>query len=820
MKNKGFAKVIIDLPSQEIDRPFEYSIPADLSNRVDIGSIVLVRFGYSHQLGYVIELTNETTIPSLSDILEVLDEQPVFDQEIVELCKWISLYYLTTFGQALKLALPPGRGRHLNQYILLNKPAEAILKKISPRASRQKEIILYLAEKEGKVALPELRKHLGQKALPTLRVLEKCGHIKRKYEASEPRVNVKKEEHIQLSISNEEAISILDKLLVKAPKQFAILKVLIDKPKISAHELLSASGASRESLKSLIKKGIVTPCFDLTYREPDFYYPEEIREKTTLTKEQVEAVRTINESISNDEFKVFLLQGITGSGKTEIYIKVIEEALKFGKTAIVLVPEIALTPQTAHRFRQAFDDKVAVLHSGLGTGERYDQWRRVRKGKYKVVIGARSALFAPLENLGVIVVDEEHETTYKQNKNPRYNAVAVALKRAELNGCPVVLGSATPAIESRFQVEQGAYHRIFLGKRVENRKLPTVEVVDMREEFRRGNKGIFSQNLQEEMTKCLDNGSKFILFLNRRGYSSFLLCRDCGFVPKCRRCAVSLTYHRDMVRLLCHHCSYSELAPEVCPSCGSVRIRDFGVGTQKVESELKRLYPDLSIIRMDADTTTGRDSHRKKLIEFKKKKNSVLLGTQMIAKGLDFPEVTLVGIINGDTALNLPDFRAAERTFQLLMQVSGRAGRGKQPGKVVLQTYLPDNYAIEALLHSDYDSFYQKEVELRRELRYPPFCRLVNILVSGKDESKVEDAADKISKFIEKNKPKEVISVLGPAPAPLSRVRNRYRWHLVLKVTDTQAVSRFLRDNYRQIDFRAPGKEISVIVDIDPVWML
>ncbi len=820
MKEHGFAKVIIDLPSREIDRPFEYSVPSKISSLVDVGSTVLVQFGHLVQIGYVIELISESEVSSHNPILEVLDHEPVFNSKMVQLCQWISNYYSSTLSQALALALPPGRRRHLSQFVKLTVSADQARDRISTSANRQREVIECIENNGGKLSVSELRKTLGKSISSTVKVLEEKEIVGRKHEISEPKVSIKKEEYIRLTCSPEKARSLAGQMTSKAPRQSAILNVLVDQPQISACELLNVTGSSRESLKTLIGKGVISNYFNSTYREPDFYYPEIVPRQITLTEEQNRAIQEIQADLNKNQHKTFLLQGITGSGKTEVYIQVIRKILDAGKTAIVLVPEIALTPQTAHRFRSIFGEIVAVLHSGLGAGERFDQWRRVRKGLHGVVVGARSALFAPLENLGVIVVDEEHESTYKQNRNPRYHAVEVALKRAEIEQCPVILGSATPAVESRYRAECGDYTHLTLTSRVEGRKLPQMHIVDLKEELKNGNRSIFSLVLQSEMQKCIDAENKFILFLNRRGYASFILCRDCGFVPKCKRCAVSFTYHRDKSRLLCHHCNSTTLVPQTCPNCGSSRIRDFGVGTQKVEGELRKLFPDLNIVRMDADTTRGRDTHRKKLIEFQSRPNSVLLGTQMIAKGLDFPEVTLVGVINGDTALNLPDFRAAERTFQLLMQVSGRAGRGKQPGKVVLQTYLPENYAISALSSGEYDSFYKQEVALRRELDYPPFCCLINIQVSSKDNAKAERAAQRISRLISQADHRSILSILGPATAPFFRIKGRFRWHIVLKVSDAALISEFLREQFCQINWLRSEYDVRLIVDVDPVWML
>jgi len=821
METRGFAKVIIDLPAQEIDRPFEYAIPADISQQVGIGSMVLVNFGRAPQVGYVVGVSSEPTVDSPKPILDVLDDS-FFDKEMIELGSWIADYYLSTLGRALKLALPAGRGRYLSQHVLLNpdSDSEEALETLPPKAKLEKQVLSCIHKKEGKMTLPELKKMFGKDALVALRMLEKRGLVLRKYRISEPRTKTKKEEYVRLALPFDKTRTLADELLKGAPKQRKILDILKNRPEMPLRRLLSLADASRASLESLVDKSLVSAYFRETYRDPDFHYPEEFPEDLTLTDEQIRAVREIKKALRENVFKVFLLQGVTGSGKTEIYIQAIEELLGFGKTAIVLVPEIALTPQTAGRFRHKFGEKVAVLHSGLGAGERFDQWLRIKRGQCRVVVGARSALFAPVTNLGLIVVDEEHETTYKQNKNPRYSATSVALKRAEISQCSVILGSATPALESRYKAEDGEYMRLLLKKRICDRELPAIEIVDMREELQQGNRSIFSVTLQNEMQKCLEADNKFILFLNRRGYSSFLLCRDCGFVPKCERCAVSLTYHQDNAILRCHHCGYSAQAPRACPSCAGLHLRHFGVGTQKVESEISKLFPGLLIIRMDADTTTGKDSHRKKLMEFRREKKSVLLGTQMIAKGLDFPEVTLVGVINADTALNLPDFRAAERTFQVLMQVSGRAGRGEQPGKVVVQTYLPDNYAIRSLLAGDYEHFYKQEIPLREELNYPPFCQLINIVVSGKDDEKTESTANRIAELISGADQSSITSLLGPAPAPLARIKDRHRWHIVLKVAEIDQAGNYLRENFRKLGLDGLKEEVAVTIDIDPVWML
>jgi len=552
-----------------------------------------------------------------------------------------------------------------------------------------------------------------------------------------------------------------------------------------------------------------------------------------LTEEQKIAIESIQTALDKHEHNVFLLHGITGSGKTEVYLRTIAHALKLKRTAIVLVPEIALTPQTVERFKSRFGEIVAVLHSGLSEGERFDQWRRIRSGESQVVVGARSALFAPAADLGLIVIDEEHEATYKQNRNPRYDARKVAIERARLNQAVVILGSATPAIESKYQALQKEFISLTLTSRVEDRKLPEMEMVDMRRELAAGNRSIFSTILLQEMIKCLQAGEKMILFLNRRGYSNFILCRECGLVIKCPNCAVSLNYHQDGRTLKCHHCNFDTSAPRVCPRCQSIYLRHFGMGTQRVENEIRTFLPQIPIIRVDADTVARKDAHRKKLMEFKRMDRAILLGTQMIAKGLEFPEVTLVGIINADTALNLPDFRAAERTFQLMMQVSGRAGRGNRPGRVILQTYSPESYAIENLQQGDYDKFYERELSFRRELGYPPFSSLINILVSSPQEPMVIKVAESLGELLRKNGVDEVAQILGPAPAPLERLKGRYGWHIVLKSYDLERTRSLVKtslsllrrssigsEDRRDIFSGKISPELNIVVDVDPVWML
>jgi primosomal protein N' (replication factor Y) len=527
--------------------------------------------------------------------------------------------------------------------------------------------------------------------------------------------------------------------------------------------------------------------------------------------------------------EVFLLHGITGSGKTEVYLYAIEHALEHGRTALVLVPEIALTPQMVQRFKGRLGEDVAVLHSRLGLGERYDQWRGIREGRYKVVIGARSALFAPLADLGLIVIDEEHETTYKEGSAPRYDARDVAAMRARLSGAVLVLGSATPRLESRYACAHGEYGYLELPRRVDDRPLPGVEVVDMRELAEPGMRTILSPQLVNALGKVYKAGEQAILFLNRRGFARFMQCHACGHIFQCRNCSVSLCYHARDNQLLCHHCNWVLQPPFVCPQCGNQVHRYAGTGTERVEEELRRLLPPLRCIRMDADTTRRKNAHWDMLEDFKSGRAQVLLGTQMIAKGLDIPNVTLVGVISADTSLGLPDFRAGERTFQLLTQVSGRAGRGTRRGKVIVQTFNPEHYAVEAAVRGDAPSFYHQEAVFRREAFYPPFCRLINLVITASAEEHALAASRGLGEIIRAALSPEEGELLGPAPAPFSRLKGKYRYHLTIKTPAMEKIADKLRESLTAYENfrgsycrgeRIAREEISLAVDVDPVTLL
>jgi len=535
-----------------------------------------------------------------------------------------------------------------------------------------------------------------------------------------------------------------------------------------------------------------------------------------LNAEQQVAVETILQSVQEQQSQTYLLEGITGSGKTEVYLQVIAEVLNQGKTAIMLVPEISLTPQMVQRFKSRFGEHVAVMHSGLSQGEKYDEWRKIERGEAEVVVGARSAIFAPIENIGVIIVDEEHEASYKQEEPPRYHARDLAIWRSEYHHCPVVLGSATPSLESRARAQKNVYQRLRLTQRANQAAtLPTIDVVDMRQEVENGNVSSFSMSLQEKLQERLEKNEQSVLLLNRRGYSSFVMCRDCGYVLPCPNCDISLTLHMDSKTMKCHYCGHEERIPYRCPNCGQDKIRYYGTGTQKVEEELQTLLPDSRILRMDVDTTRRKGAHEKILRTFGEGQADILLGTQMIAKGLDFPNVTLVGVLNADTALNLPDFRSSERTFQLLTQVSGRAGRAEKPGEVIIQSFNPEHYAIQLAKAQDYEDFYTKEMYIRHRGDYPPYYFTVQITASHPEENEAAKQMFQIATKLKQGLSPQAI-LLGPTPNAIMRVNNRYFYQVIIKYKQEPMLQPLLKEILTDTQ-RATARGLKLSIDAEPM---
>lgn len=747
MKKTGpFAEVIIDLNARETDRVFHYSVPPEFKDKIEIGSRVLVPFGSRQLSGYIVGFGYPEREFKIKDIAEVLDEEPVFTAELLELARWMAENYLCT-------------------------TAEAFSRILAPRLKIKSE----RAVKRFRTTLPEAEMK---------KILSTMG---------------------------------------RAPKQVAVIKKAMECPGLTRQELAAAVESSPATVDVLVEKGLLEVFIDGLPRLQDRPAARTaITGKIKLNAEQAEALKTITYALERDKFGVFLLHGVTGSGKTEVYLQAIHTVLCKGRQAITLVPEISLTPQMVELFRGRFGDQVAVLHSALSDRERYEEWRRVRKGEASVVLGTRSAVFAPLPRPGLFIIDEEHESSYKQEDHLRYHAREVALKRAQLTGAVVVLGSATPSLESRLKATMGGPYRLLrLSERVDGRPLPKVRVVDLRLELKKGNRGIFSRVLAEAINERLIRGEQVLLFLNRRGYATVIICRECGLPLKCPRCDISLTYHLDS-RLRCHYCNYTVFLPKVCPGCGSRYIRQFGVGTQRVEEEARKLFPGARIVRMDSDSTSRKGSHQRIFRTFLNGEADILVGTQMVAKGLNIPGVTLVGVINADTTLHVPDFRAAERTFQLLTQVAGRTGRGNLPGEVVIQTYCPDHYSIVAAAAHDCELFYKKEIPVRRSLGYPPFTCLARLLFTHANEEEVKKGAwlakEILGKIILKQGNK--VKVLGPAPAPLSKIKNRFRWQLILKGPHRNTLKEVIKELLTYFGKARPEFKPVINVDINPQGML
>ena len=596
--------------------------------------------------------------------------------------------------------------------------------------------------------------------------------------------------------------------------QAQVLKEIINAGKeMTAKVLLGVCGCSDYTLKALLKKELLIKKEVELYRNPvscNMHY-----DKFDLTQDQINAIDKILDGYKKG-LNVSLIEGVTGCGKTEIYLNLVEKFISENKEAIVLVPEISLTPQTVERFKGRFGDVVAVFHSRLSKGERYDEWRRIQKGEVKVVVGARSAIFAPLKNLKLIIIDEEHEYSYKSETSPRYLTREVAEFLVNQNSGLLVMGSATPSIESYYEAENGRINLVHIGKRVDDRKLPAVKIIDMRDELKNGNKSMFSQDLYNAISENLEKKEQTLLFLNRRGFSTFVSCRSCGYVMKCKNCDVTLTYHANINKLKCHYCGNQIEVPTVCPKCGSKYIKYFGAGTEKIENEVKRLFNNARVLRMDMDTTRKKGDHEKIYNAFKEHKADILIGTQMISKGMDFKDVTLVGVIAADTSLNLPDFRSAERTFQLITQVSGRAGRGDLKGKVIVQTYEPDHYSIQLAKMQDYKAFYKKEIEIRKLLNNPPFTDILYILFTSDKEESIIETCNTVKFDLEKISKENNTEILGPVPCCLSKIKNTYRWHVIFKGNVREMVPSVDKILYK----KCITHKVNYSIDINPYNML
>jgi primosomal protein N' (replication factor Y) len=826
----NYARVVFPLPQ---DLSFSYAIPNHLASIVQPGARVLASLGRSVREGVVVGLMEQPELPDSSieikPLVDCLDDSPTFSDELLALTKWIAEYYLSSWGEALKSAIPAAvrtQQRRVVHLLATDKQIE-VMKKRMPLQTR----ILSILRQDGDLSPNQLSRRIGRgysKLRPVISTLQEKGLVELKSDFQS-----KSKPYTTLVASLAKPLSELEteipKLAKRAPKQAQILEFLIAQSRNSENldwstsDLIKHANTGLMTLRALERKGMIHITSVQVVRNPLSLEAVPSTQPLTLNTNQARALDAIQAAMNQNRRDTFLLHGVTGSGKTEIYMQAIAIALKQGNGTIVLVPEIALTPQTISRIVGRFGARVAVLHSNLSDGERYDQWQRIRTGDAEIVVGPRSAIFAPMPNLGLIVVDEEHETSYKQaDASPRYHARDVALKRSELVDCPVILGTATPSLESFYRAQAGEYHLLSLPSRVSNIKMPPVQIVDMREELEKSNRTIFSVPLRSAIENRLSQQEQVILFLNRRGFSTYVFCRACGHVERCNDCSISLTFHLHTKRMVCHHCNYERPTPVGCPQCGSIYFRYFGLGTQQVEQQAIKAFPKATIKRMDTDSTTHKDAHRKILDAFRTGEIDILVGTQMIAKGLDFPNVTLVGVISADTTLNLPDFRAGERAFSLLAQVAGRSGRSQAGGEVIIQTYMPEHYSIQASQEHDYLRFYRQEIGYREEFLYPPFSHAVTIVLRGAVEKEVIHVANYLLNCLEKLQAERFsdVEIRGPVAAPLSKIMGKFRWHFLLRGKHVEKLRELIRRAVETLPSAVSTKNVDLIVDIDPITVL
>lgn len=786
-----YAQVIIDANHAEVDRVFDYRVPAQWEEEVCVGLRVMVPFGQRNtkREGYVIALTETTEVPEgkIKGIVEILDEgRPILTPSILELAKWMKKEYFCTLNQCLQAVMPAGiRTKSVWYAELTGQTAEL--------SEKEQQMIDVLEEQGGAVPLRELEQIFGNRTEYILRCLQEKKVVRLHQKTT--RSTYKKEKRYVSLTENEELLAVAKEKAVKDKRlagQLRVLSAICQGESISVEELKEKAAVTDSPIHTLLQKGVlveqrrqekrdVFQLEDYTPTQP--FYP---------TPEQAQALALLREEEQKEQKRPVLLHGVTGSGKTEIYMQLIEHVILEGKQAIVLVPEISLTPQIMERFISRFGKRVSVTHSRLSLGERLDQWRKARDGEISIIIGPRSALFMPFSNLGVIVMDECHESSYISDVTPKYHTREVARKLSELTGALLVMGSATPDIDSYHRAVTGEFLLLQLKERTKGSHLPEVFVTDMRKELEDGNRSAFGLPLQQAIRENLEKGQQTMLFLNRRGYSTFVSCRKCGEALTCPSCNVSYTYHASDKALVCHYCGKEVPVPKTCPSCGSHYIRYFGTGTQKIEEETRRLFPEASVLRMDADTTTGKNGHARILELFGKGKADILIGTQMIAKGHDFPNVTLVGILAADLSLNLGTYQAAETCFQLITQAAGRAGRGELAGRVFIQTYQPENHAIRMAAAQDYEGFYQEEILLRQAMEYPPFSHIFSVLITGEMEQEVILAAQRLGAYMNHYAERAGCTVVGPAPAPLPKFRGEFRWQIFAKGTDAERLKAFV----------------------------
>lgn len=788
------AQVIVDVPLMQTDKPFSYIIPKDVEDQVTIGSRVHVPFGRGNRLlqGFVVGFSDtfDNTVTDLKAISEVLDFEPVLNVEQLELAEQMRHTVFSYKISILKSMIPN----------LLNSQYD---KRLTPTESLSSEERLALfGEKESR-----LYSSFTEEEAKKVARLVQAGKITVDYLAKDKK-NIKTEKYYYIQAEKMAAADISN----RAKKRLELRDYLLEHPEegrlSDLHHLFS-----RDVVKFFVDNQLIT-VLEREKKRSDAYFDVATTDFLDLNAEQAAVVEQVTSQIAQ-ESNPFLLEGVTGSGKTEVYLHIIDKVLKLGKTAIVLVPEISLTPQMTNRFISRFGKQVAIMHSALSDGEKFDEWRKIKSGQARVVVGARSAIFVPIENIGAIIIDEEHEATYKQESNPRYHARDVALLRAKYHKAVLLMGSATPSIESRARASRGVYQFLQLTHRANPMaKIPKVEIVDFRDYVGQQEVSNFTPYLLEKIADRLEKNEQVVLMLNRRGYSSFIMCRDCGYVDECPNCDISLTLHMDTKTMNCHYCGFEKSIPHTCPNCHSRSIRYYGTGTQKAYDELVEVFSQARILRMDVDTTRQKGAHQRILDKFGNHEADILLGTQMIAKGLDFPNVTLVGVLNADTSLNLPDFRSSERTFQLLTQVAGRAGRAEKEGEVLIQTYNPQHYAIQLAQKQDYEAFYAYEMGIRRQLAYPPYYFTVGLTLSHKDKQTVVRKSFELLQLL-RQQLSDKIKILGPTPKPIARTHNLYHYQIIVKYRFEDNLENVL-NQILDLTQLPENKDLRLVIDYEP----
>lgn len=823
MAGERVAKVALSAATYTIDKPYDYLIPDSLAERLLPGMRVLVPFGAGNRRveGLVLaQRDGATGEKKLKGILALLDDAPMLDKALLKLALWMRERFFCTVYDAARAMLPAGLWFSLQDTYRI---AEGVDRETSFQAAGRSELAKHLLELiwtlGGEAELRQIRSALGSKdPAPALKHLTEVGVLSLETSASRG-VGDKTEQVASLVVPAEEALAQMSSKRKTAPLQYAVVELLCGLGSASTREICYFTGASSATLRSLSKNGLIT----LEKREVlRRVRMEEVEPAPppVLNEEQQAAFASLDALSRTADPAVALLYGVTGSGKTQVYISLIHAVLARGKSAMVLVPEISLTPQLLRIFSSHFGDNIALLHSSLRAGERYDEWKRVKTGKARVVLGTRSAIFAPLDQLGLIILDEEQEASYKSENTPRYHTRDVAKYRCAQSGGLLILGSATPSVESRYLAQKGVYHLVELKHRYNAQALPRVAVIDLKEELRGGNGTSISTPLAREIASNLERGEQAILFLNRRGANRMISCGECGYVPTCPRCSVHLTYHSANGRLMCHYCGHSQPLLDTCPECGGT-FHFIGIGTQKVQEELETLFPGVEVLRMDTDTVTAAQSHEALLSRFVQEKVPILVGTQMVAKGLDIPNVTLVGVVAADLSLYIDSFRATERTFSLLTQVVGRAGRGGKSGRAVIQTYTPDHEVIRYAAAQDYDRFYEQELDLRRLMDYPPFREVFVLTAAGLSEFAVLRACQKLRHSLEtwvarwtdtETRPQ----LLGPAPAAVAKINHRYRYHLTLLAQNTKETRALLSYLLQAAGSDRENRGVCLFIDVNP----